>query len=157
MRTNDIVSGLVLIAVSMGMIYLTLDFPDFPGQKYGPSLFPRILGVSLILCGAILVIRGISARRAGLPWITFADWTQDPSRLVSFLMLPVLVIVYILVSEQIGFIPVAFAMLLLMFLWFRSRLIVALPVAAATTWIMHWFFASLMRVPLPRGLLTNIL
>lgn len=157
MRTNDIVSGLVLIAVSMGMIYLTLDFPDFPGQKYGPSLFPRILASGLILCGAILVIRGISARRAGIPWITLADWTQDPSRLVSFLMLPVLVIVYILVSEKIGFIPVAFTMLLFMFLWFRSRLIVALPVAAATTWIMHWFFASLMRVPLPRGLLTNIL
>ncbi|MCL4764650.1 MAG: tripartite tricarboxylate transporter TctB family protein [Hyphomicrobiaceae bacterium] len=157
MRTNDTVTGLMLIALSGLMIYLTLDFPDFPGQKYGPSLFPRILASGLILCGAILIARGVSARRAGLPWIAFADWTRDPWRLASFLMLPALVVLYILVSEQVGFIPVAFAMLLFMFLWFRARLVVALPVAAAATWIVHWFFATMMRVPLPRGLLTDIL
>ena len=157
MRTNDIISGLVLIAISAGMIYLTLDFPDFPGQKYGPSLFPRILGSGIILCGVILIFRGATARRAGVPWITYADWVSDPWRLASFLMLPGLVVLYILISEQIGFIPVAFAMLLFMFLWFRARLVVALPVAALSTWIIHWFFATMMRVPLPRGLLTNIL
>lgn len=157
MRVNDIISGVVLIAISIFMIYLTLDFPDFPGQKYGPALFPRILASSLILCGAILIARGVSMRRAGGPWISLADWARDPGRLASFLLLPVLVIVYILVSEQIGFIPVAFAMLLFLFLWFRTRIVVAVPVAALTTWIVYWFFADLMRVPLPRGLLTNIL
>lgn len=157
MRVNDIISGVVLIAISAIMIYLTLDFPDFPGQKYGPALFPRILGSGLILCGAILIARGVSMRRAGGPWIAFADWTRDPWHLASFLMLPVLVLLYILVSEQIGFIPVAFAMLLLLFLWFRTRIIVAVPVAALTTWVVYWFFAILMRVPLPRGILTNIL
>ena len=157
MRTNDIISGLVLIALSGLMIYLTLDFPDFPGQDYGPALFPRILGSGIILCGVILIFRGSSARRAGEPWIAVADWTRDPWHVASFIMLSALVLVYILVSEQIGFIPVAFAMLLCLFLWFRTRLVVALPVAAATTWVVHWFFATMMRVPLPRGILTNIL
>lgn len=157
MRTNDIISGSVLIAISVFMIYLTLDFPDFPGQKYGPSLFPRILGTALIICGVILIIRGAVELRAGGPLVSFADWTRDPWRVASFLMLPLLVIVYILISEQIGFIPVAFAVLLSLFLWFRARLVVALPVAAIATWVVHWFFASMMRVPLPRGLLTNIL
>lgn len=157
MRTNDIISGLVLIALSAVMIYLTLDFPDFPGQKYGPSLFPRILSAAIILCGVILIFRGVAERRTGAPWIAFADWTRDPWHLASFVMLPALILVYILISEQIGFLPVAFAMLLILFLWFRTRLVVALPVAAAATWMIHWFFADLMRVPLPRGLLTNIL
>lgn len=157
MRVNDIISGLVLIAASIFMIYLTLDFPDFPGQKYGPALFPRILGAAIILCGLILVARGISARRVGEGWITMADWTRDPSRVASFLLLPLLIVVYILVSEPIGFIPVAFAMLLILFLWFRTRIIVAVPVAAIVTWVMYWFFAVLMRVPLPRGILNNIL
>lgn len=157
MRTNDIISGLVLIALSAFMIFLTLDFPDFPGQKYGPALFPRILGAGLILCGVILVFRGNSARRAGLPLVELADWTREPWRVASFLLLPALVLLYILVSEQIGFIPVAFAILLTLFLWFQTRPIVALPVAAIATWVIHWFFATMMRVPLPRGLLTNIL
>jgi putative tricarboxylic transport membrane protein len=157
MRTNDTISGIVLIALGALMIYLTLGFPDFPGQKYGPSLFPRILASGLILCGVILAIRGLSAHSAGAPWVTFADWTREPRRLASFLMLPALVILYILVSEPIGFLPVAFAMLLFLFLWFRTRPLVAVVVAAAATWIVHWFFASMMRVPLPRGLLTNIL
>ncbi len=157
MRANDTISGLVLIAVSTFMIYLTLDFPGFPGQKYGPALFPRLLGVGLIICGLLLVVRGISARRAGEAWVAFADWTREPWRVTSFLLVPLLVVVYILVSEQVGFIPVAFALLLLLFLWFRARIVVALPVAAIATWLIHWFFATLMRVPLPRGLLTNIL
>ncbi len=157
MRINDIISGLVLIVVSLGMIYLTLDFPEFPGQKYGPSLFPRILCSGLIICGVVLVFRGLAARREGVPLIQMADWSRDPSRLLSFLLIPGLVVAYIFVSEPIGFIPVTFAMLLFLFVWFRSRLVVALPVAALTTWIVHWFFATLMRVPLPRGLLTNIL
>lgn len=157
MRANDTISGLVLIVISTFMIYLTHDFPDFPGQKYGPSLFPRILGASLILCGVILIFRGLSARRAGEPWVIFADWTRDPGNLASFLMLPALVLIYILVSEPIGFIPVAFAILLFLFVWFRTRIIVAVPVAALATWVMYWFFAVMMRVPLPRGLLTEIL
>lgn len=157
MRTNDAISGLILIAVSLFMIYLTLDFPDFPGQKYGPALFPRILGAALILCGGILIVRGLSARRAGGPWVEFADWARDPRSLASFLLLPILVLVYILVSEQIGFIPVAFALLLFLFIWFRTRVVVAVPVAAIATWVMYWFFAVMMRVPLPRGILNNVL
>lgn len=157
MRVNDFISGLALIAAAALMFALTLTFPPFPGQKYGPSLFPRILASAIILCGLILVWRGIGARRGGERWIAFAGWTRDPWRLVSFLLVIGLTFAYVLVSEWIGFLPVAFVLLAALFLWFRTRPWVALTVAAAATWVIHYFFASLMRVPLPRGLLTNIL
>jgi putative tricarboxylic transport membrane protein len=157
MRVNDIISGLALIVLAAAMIVLTLGFPPFPGQKYGPSLFPRILGAGIILCGLLLVARGIRARRAGAPIVALAPWTRDPWRVVSFLLVPGLVLLYILLADRIGFLPIAFAMLLVLMLWFRTRPIVALPVAAAAVWAFHWFFGSMMRVPLPRGLLTNIL
>jgi putative tricarboxylic transport membrane protein len=67
LRANDILSGLALIVFSLAMITLTLTFPDFPGQKYGPSLFPRILGGGLILCGAALVRNGLAGQRTGAP------------------------------------------------------------------------------------------
>src|SRR5690606_34503394 len=149
--------GLVLIAVSTFMIYLTLDFPGFPGQKYGPALFPRLLGVGLIICGLLLVVRGISARRAGEAWVALADWTREPWRVTCFLLVPLLLVCYIAVLDQFGFIPVAFALIFRLCLWFRARIVVVLSFASIASWLIYWFSASIMRVPLPRGLLTDIL
>lgn len=157
MRANDIIGGLVMILVAAVMITLTLSFPPFPGQDYGPSLFPRLLGSGLILCGALLVFRGIARRKAGEPWITWKPWVADPAKLLSFLLIPALIVAYIFVSEPIGFLPVAFTLLMILLVWFKTRPLVALPVAAIGTWTIHYFFATLMRVPLPRGLLTDIL
>jgi putative tricarboxylic transport membrane protein len=157
MRINDAISGVMLIALSCAMIAMTLTFPPFPGQKYGPSLFPQVLGAGLIVCGLILVARGLAQWRRGSSWLALAPWTGERWRLVSFLMIPGLVLLYILGAETIGFLPFAFAILTVLFLWFRVRPVVALPVAAVATWMVWWFFGTLMRVPLPRGLLTNIL
>ena len=157
MRLNDAVIGAVLILAALTMMAYTTTFPAFPGQKYGPSLFPQLLGSGLVICGILMIVRGLAARAEGESWVALAGWTREPWRIVSFFLVIALIVAYIFVSEQIGFLPVAFAMLLILFLWFRVRPIVALPTAAVAVWVIHWFFASLMRVPLPRGLLTNIL
>jgi putative tricarboxylic transport membrane protein len=157
MRTNDAIAGIVMILISCAMIFATLSFPPFPGQKYGPSLFPQFLGSGLILCGLLLIARGVGRRRAGERLITFEPWTREPWRLVSFLMIPGLSLIYILTSETVGFLPLAFVLLSVLFLWFRTRPVIAIPVAGAATWLIWWFFGTLMRVPLPRGLLNNIL
>jgi putative tricarboxylic transport membrane protein len=89
--------------------------------------------------------------------VVFEDWVSQPARLLSFLLLPAAVLAYILLSERLGFIPTAFAILVTLFLWFRARVAVALPVAAGMTLLVHWFFAGLMRVPLPRGVMDSFL
>ena len=148
MRANDILSGLAFIVFSLAMMTLTLTFPDFPGQRFGPSLFPRILGVGLILCGAALVRNGLTARHAGAPWLELAPWTSDPWRVTSFLGTLALLLV---------FIPIALAFLLALFVWLGVRLVPAMLTAVATTIAIHWFFSTMLRVPLPRGLLNAIL
>ena len=40
MRANDAICGLVLIFLAAVMIALAATLPEFPGQKYGPALFP---------------------------------------------------------------------------------------------------------------------
>lgn len=157
MRANDILSGLALIVFSLAMMTLTLSFPEFPGQKFGPALFPRILGVGLILCGAVLVRNGLAARRTGAPWLELAPWTRDPWRVTSFLGTLALLLVYIFASETIGFIPVALAFLLELFVWLGVRLVPAALTAVVTTIAIHWFFSTMLRVPLPRGWLNTIL
>jgi putative tricarboxylic transport membrane protein len=157
LRANDAIAGLVLIVLAAVMIALTASFPEFPGQKYGPSLFPRILGTGLIVCGAILMWNGLAARRTGGPWIEIAPWAREPRRLATFLLVIALLLIYIFVAETIGFIPLALVFLGGLFLWLGVRPWIAAVTAPAVTLIIYWFFASLLRVPLPRGWLNSIL
>lgn len=154
MRLNDALLGAILLGFAGWVWWLTSFFPAFPGQDYGPNLFPRILATGIGLCGVALVVRGVRAR-GGL--VVLEPWVRDPARLLSFLLLPGAVLFYILVSDRLGFIPTAFVILAALFVWFRARVVVALPVAAGVTMLVHWFFAGLMRVPLPRGLMDPFL
>jgi putative tricarboxylic transport membrane protein len=157
MLANDAINGLVLILLAVAMIAITSSFPAFPGQPYGPSLFPRVLGTLLIICGALLIWRGMAARRAGAGWVEMAAWTRQPWRIVSFFLMLGSLLLYILVGDTIGFIPIAMVILLALFLWFGVRPLVAVITAVAATFVIHWFFATMLRVPLPRGLLDSIL
>jgi putative tricarboxylic transport membrane protein len=154
MRLNDALLGAILLGFAGWVWWLTTFFPAFPGQDYGPNLFPRILAAGIGICGAMLVLRGLRNRGA---LVTLAAWTRSPPPLISFLLMPAAVVFYILVSQPLGFIPTAFVILLALFLWFRTRPVVALPVAAVATLMVHWFFAGMMRVPLPRGILDSVL
>jgi putative tricarboxylic transport membrane protein len=157
MRANDAINGFILIALSVAMIAYTTTFPAFPGQDYGPALFPRVLGTLVIICGGLLMWRGIAARRAGAPLGEMASWTRQPWRVGSFFLMLVLLLAYIVFSETVGFIPLAFVTLGALFLWLGVRPIMALITSVAATMMIYWFFASLLRVPLPRGWLDPIL
>ena len=157
MRANDAICGFVLIVFAALMIALTASFPDFPGQKYGPALFPRVLGTGLIVCGGLLIWKHYAGAQRGAPWVTLAPWTREPWRLGSFLLMLGLLILYILLSEKIGFIPMALAFLLALFLWLGVRPLTAIITALITTIAIHEFFSTMLRVPLPRGLLDSIL
>ena len=157
MRANDAVIGIILVLFAAIMVALTASFPPFPGQKYGPALFPRLLGAGLMVCGAVLVSRGVEARRAGEPLITFAEWTSRPGSAFAFALVLGSILLYVFTSETVGFIPIAVVILTVLFLWFGVRWIVAIPTAVVATWAIHWFFASAMRVPLPRGWLNAVL
>jgi putative tricarboxylic transport membrane protein len=156
-RANDIISGLVLIVLALAMMALTIDFPAFPGQKYGPSLFPRILGTGVIICGALIIMNGVRARRAGAPWVEIAPWVYEPWRVGSFLLTLAMVLLYILVADTVGFILIALVFLGSLFLWLGVRPVTAVLTAVITTISIQYFFGTLLRVPLPRGWLTNIM
>ncbi len=157
MRANDAVNGLILILLAVAMFAVTSTFPEFPGQPHGPALFPRVLASILIICGGLLTWRGLAARRAGERWVVLAPWTREPWRVVSFFLMLISLLVYILVGETVGFIPVAFGILLSLFLWFGVRMLTAVITAVIATLLIHWFFSTLLRVPLPRGWLDPVL
>jgi putative tricarboxylic transport membrane protein len=158
MRFNDAVVGALLVLLAGAMIALTLSFPPFPGQKYGPSLFPRIIASGIILCSLMLIVRGVKTHREqGTPWLVLDDWVSQPRRLASFALMLATMAFYLLASEPLGFIPTAFLIQLVLFLWFGVRAVTAVVTSVAMTLLVHWFFGSLMRIPLPRGILDSVL
>lgn len=157
MRFNDLVSGAILIAVALIVIVLTLNFPAFPGQNYGPAVFPRLLAGLLILCGLVMCIRGFAAWRAGEPLAEVPSWAREPANIVSALLVLLAALAYIFLLDAVGFVPLTLVVLLVLFLWFKVRMPVAVVTALVAAFGINWFFASLMRVPLPRGLMDWIL
>lgn len=156
MRFNDTIVGATFIVLAAIMIALTFSFPAFPGQNYGPSLFPRILGTGIILCSLLLILR---ERRLAtpVPWLILADWVRQPRNIASFGLMLAAMLFYLLASDALGFIPCAFVIQVGLFLWFGVRPVTAVIVAVAMTALVHWFFSSMMLVPLPRGILDSVL
>jgi urea transporter len=63
----------------------------------------------------------------------------------------------VVLEERVGFIPLAIAILLVLFLRQRVPLRRSVVIAVAATIAIQFAFSDLLRVPLPRGLLTDIL
>jgi putative tricarboxylic transport membrane protein len=155
MRVNDLVSGALLIALAAAMIAYTATFPPFPGQKYGPSLFPRILGGGLIACGVLLMLRGRRQLAAGAA-LADVDAAYRPVRgWASVAVILGVILGYVLLSDLAGFLPTAFVGVLAMLWWFGVGLGRAVVIAAAAVLSVDWFFGWMFRVPLPLGLLPN--
>jgi putative tricarboxylic transport membrane protein len=157
MRANDAIPGFLLIAVALAMIAATFSFPTLPGQAYGPALFPRILASGFLICGAILIVRGLTERRLGGQWLALQAWVGQPRQAGSFLLVLASILFYIVASEWLGFIATAILVLIATFRQFGVRWMVSLPSAIIGTLVIHWFFATMLRVPLPRGLLDSVL
>lgn len=159
MRLSDTWLAVLFIALATLMFGFTLSFPPFPGQKYGPDLFPRILCAGIVICAALMIFRDRQRRNEGArePALAFDPAFRQPARLASFLLVPGAIIAYLLFSDWLGFIPTSFLLLLGLTLWFKVRAPMAVAVAVAMTGLLQWFFGSLMRVPLPRGLFMQLL
>ncbi|MCX7326608.1 MAG: tripartite tricarboxylate transporter TctB family protein [Hyphomicrobiales bacterium] len=155
MRVNDLISGALLIILAAAMMAYTTTFPPFPGQKYGPSLFPRLLGGAIVLCGMLLMLRGRKQLAAGQP-LGFIDDAYRPARgWMSVMMIIGAIVFYIAFSGTLGFVVTAFILMLALLLWFNGKPLNAVIIAIVAVLAVDWFFGWMFRVPLPLGVLPN--
>ncbi len=156
MRIRDAIFGGLFACLGLFMLYQASGFPSFPGQPYGASLLPSILGAGFVLTGVFLVLRDLLSGQGGT-WAAPVEALRTRSGFVAALLVVGTALAHILVSPHVGFIPVSIFCLTALFLWFRVRVVIAVPVALAGTAVCWFFFASVLKVPLPRGILVGIL
>lgn len=152
MKFNDALSGAVLLALALAILYNISSFPNIPGQNIGPAAFPGLLAGLLAVCAVALIWRGLRSENRG-QWLAFGVWLKSGYHLRNFLITVGCLLFYILASDALGFIPTAILILLAMFLALQVRPMTAVLIAVGATLLIHTVFYKGLRVPLPWGIL----
>lgn len=159
MKFDDAVWGALLAVLGAAVLVHVQGFPRIPGQNVGPALFPGLVAAALVGAGALLIVRGWSARRQAAtpgPWWQAPEWLRSRPQLLAFAVLVGVNVFYLLAVERLGFLIVAFVYLLALMWALRVRLGRAALVALVMTLAIHYAFYKLLRVPLPWGVLQGI-
>lgn len=157
MQLSDRVTGALLVALGGITVYGASLQPGVPGQDVGPSVFPTIIGLGLVGCGLLILLRighSFEAPDDIIPDETGAALPQPPrfAELRAFIP-PLLLVFYTLVADWLGFLPTAAVMVLVVALALGARWRLALPLAVLAPLGIATVFVKLLRVPLPDGFL----
>lgn len=150
MKFNDAVSGALLLALAIAILFNVSVFPSIPGQNVGPSLFPSVLASLLAVCALLLIREGLSSAQ---PWCELGEWMRSAHHLRNFLLTLGCLLFYIVASDALGFIVCGTLILAVLFLAFSVRVQLVLPLALLVTLVIHAAFYKGLRVPLPWGIL----
>lgn len=159
-------TGLFIIVLGALAAWAGSRLPPVPGQQIGPEVFPMVVGIGLVLCGA-LILSGVGHRyeqeaEADLAKITNefeADLgvsnEQVPRwRQALVLTPPLLLVFYYLAVDRLGFLPTAAVIVFCASLALGGKLRIAVPSAILAPIFVNAVFVKLLRVPLPSGYLS---
>jgi putative tricarboxylic transport membrane protein len=154
MKINDAVWGALLMLLGAALLVYVQSFPTIPGQDYGPALFPGMIGAGLAVCGALLIMKGVAARRSGgLAFAAFDPWVFHRLQVMRFAVVIAVNVFYVAFVDRLGFVITGIVYLAALFTVFRVRARWIAPLALILTLVIHYAFYKLLRVPLPGGIL----
>jgi putative tricarboxylic transport membrane protein len=161
MHVSDRISGAAVTFLGLLTIVGAIQFPPMPGQDVGPSAFPIVIGIGLGISGLLIALdighrfeEEAQADLAAIESETMLAGAEGHARSAWRAWIPpALLLVYVTVVGQVGFVPTAALLILVASLALGARLRLALPMALLAPFVVHLLFAKLLRVPLPVGLL----
>lgn len=160
MKTNDALTGVVLIVLAIAAFVLTQGAPTIHGSIYGAAMFPRLVAAGMGICGAYFIVKeAVLLARTGKanPLFVLPEWARSPWHLANCILILASLLLYILFSDIIGFTIISTIILFAQFAWLRKgHLVSSFAIALITTFIIHYGFGHFLRVPLPWGVLKNI-
>ncbi|WP_110686726.1 tripartite tricarboxylate transporter TctB family protein [Salinicola aestuarinus] len=150
---RDFLLGL-LFAIGGGVVVAVAStYPTMPTLQFGPSLFPTIIGVGMMLGGALLALTNLTAMRAASRDTRGLTGRYDIRGLLVSLVPCALIVFYIVAAETLGaMLCMAISMLVLMQMR-GARLWLSLVVAAVVSGAIVWLFSQYLLIPLPEGVL----
>ncbi|HTU03460.1 MAG TPA: tripartite tricarboxylate transporter TctB family protein [Candidatus Sulfotelmatobacter sp.] len=156
MNSQSIFAGLFLAA---GILYeiVALEMPRGRVGYPGPGFYPVIVGAFLVLTAAACLIQALTAKPAGTPAEAAGEGEGRRQIGRTWVLLAALV-AYILVLQPVGF-PIAMTAFLAVSIgaFGYRRWLPLLLMAVAMTAVSYVCFVMWLKVPLPLGILTDLL
>jgi putative tricarboxylic transport membrane protein len=154
MKFNDAFFGAFFAVLGALILVQVQGFPAIPGQQYGAGAFPGLVGTGFVVAGLLLIVLGVRDR-AGASWATFDPWLRSRRHVTAAAAIVLGTVAYILWVDDIGFLLLAPAVLLLWFLLLGVRPLPAVITALVAVALIWYVFYKLLRVPLPWGWLKS--
>jgi putative tricarboxylic transport membrane protein len=153
MRIHDSLTGTVLLALALAVLWHIQGFPPAAGQQFGPALFPGLIAGGLAIASALLAWQGL---RSGAPLLAPGAGLRSPRHVLAFVAALAGTVFYILAADTLGFILCSVLVLVVLQIALGVRPAMALGVALLATLVIHACFYKLLRVPLPWGWLQPV-
>ncbi len=150
MKLGDLGLGVIVLIVGTLLFFSSLQFSPLPGQKYGAETLPRVISFMAWAVGACLCFQGL--KETGTARIaSWADWANDPKIWVKLIAACLLVVVYIMVLDLVGFTIASTVLIVAMLILLGNAPLFSLITGIATVVVLQFAFGKLLYVPLPRG------
>ncbi len=150
-RRLDIVTGTVIIVFACFVLAYSTTFPPAKGTDFGPSLFPRVVAVMLLILGALVLFQvwKTRAQAEASPPGAEGDVAHTSVGLRNVAVTIVAVIAYIVVVDLAGFIPTTLVFLFVLMKTYGLTTLKGIAAACFTTGFVYVLFSVLLRVTLP--------
>lgn len=150
MKRADFFIGCLGMALTLYIWITTANFPEDQVVQVGPAFFPRMLAIGLGLTSLSLIIQAI---------IKVAEKKQEDTSLSlrdpgirRALIALAATIIYCLLLEIVGFIPLSIIYLLLLMLLLKEKNYVQMFITSvAVTGVLYAVFNLLLNITLPLG------
>jgi putative tricarboxylic transport membrane protein len=148
MRFNDAVIGVAAMIFGLVVVVHVQSYPEMDGGMPGPSLFPTVLGILILIAGAVQIPRGIRSRAP------FAKCLPDftPKGVANIAMTIAGVLFYVYASDFLGFLLTSFCVMFVLMLLLKGKFALSALVAAGAALCIYIVFNKMLLVPLPAGL-----
>lgn len=148
MKKDDILSGCILIAISIYFLRESNSLPPSSLGIPGSAFFPRLVCFAFVIFGGILIIRSFKKGEAERKITLILK--QDLIRVLAVILLCG---IYIFSIPFLGFILTSILFIVfLMFIFQVKRIGIIILWGFLVTLIIYFIFKILLKVPLPAGM-----
>ncbi|MQY75263.1 tripartite tricarboxylate transporter TctB family protein [Candidatus Atribacteria bacterium 1244-E10-H5-B2] len=148
MKKDDILSGCILIAISIYFLRESNSLPPSSLGIPGSAFFPRLVCFAFVIFGGIFIIRSFKKGEAERKITLILK--QDLIRVLAVILLCG---IYIFSIPFLGFILTSILFIVfLMFIFQVKRIGIIILWGFLVTLIIYFIFKILLKVPLPAGM-----
>src|SRR5512139_2282640 len=150
MKKNDIVAGIVFIALGIFIFTQTVSYPSLEKGHPGPGLFPNLLAILFIAFGGVLVFkaRKPTSLPEGGPEILAA-----PRRIFNAFFVLAFIVIFVAVVNIVGFLITSAVLLFVLMKQLEVTMFKSAIASLLITLFINLMFSKILRVPLPPGIL----